>query len=575
VTQSLAPDPDRPARQLEAIMDIAWAISRNLEIDSLLPQIMERVTAIMRADRSTFFVVDRARGELWSKVLQGGRPHDIRLHIGDGLAGWAAQTGQIVNLRDAYDDPRFDRSWDERSGYRTRSLLCVPIVDRDQQILAVIQCLNKQGRSFDEEDEQLLSCIGGQCAVAIESALLYQRLLERNVALESAEAALRRANAELEMLYDIEQQIAEARQLGALIDDALDRVCSLLRVQAGAILLLNESGGQVHVRTAHAAATRFSLDQEQARPLMLHAKLPIRRVPDASGATADLLVPNSALSGVRETFSVPLSDGRSLIGVMQLVNRQGDDISEDALLRMLALFAGPVARGIVVRREREEGERAERLAVLGTSMGALLHDLRTPMTAVSGFVELMSIEAAPERRQEYVERIMRALGHMETMTRDVLDFAKGRREILVGKVYMHRFAAEVRELLERETESFGVKLEIDALYDGLARFDEGKLKRVIFNLARNACQAMGRGGTFRFKIAADERNLYFECADDGPGIPREMEGRLFESFTTHGKAEGTGLGLAMAKKIVDAHCGALVCRSSPGMGATFTITLPL
>ena len=73
--------------------------------------------------------------------------------LGEGLAGWVAQTGKVVYLRDAYDDPRFDRTWDERSGYRTRSLLCVPILDRDDQSLAVIQCLNKQGRSFDEEDE--------------------------------------------------------------------------------------------------------------------------------------------------------------------------------------------------------------------------------------------------------------------------------------------------------------------------------------------------------------------------------------------------------------------------------------
>lgn len=556
-------------------MDIAWAISRDLEIDRLLPKIMDRVTELMHADRSTFFVVDQTRGELWSKVLQGGQPQEIRLRLGEGLAGWAADAGHIVNLRDAYDDPRFDRSWDERSGYRTRSLLCVPIRDRDGHMLAVIQCLNKQGRSFDEEDEQLLACIGGQCAVAIESALLYQRLLERNAALESAESALRRANAELEMLYDIEQQIAEAHQLDTLVGDALDRVCALLGVQAGAVMLLTEGGAQVYLRPADGSARRFGLEPMRARSLMLHAKLPIRRVPDPSGAIADLLLPESAVPAVRESFSVPLGDGRSLIGLMQVVNRLDTQLSEDAMLRMLALFAGPVARGIVVRREREQGERAERLAVLGHSLSALLHDLRTPMTAVSGFVELMSMEPSEAQRLEYVERVQRALAHMEAMTRDVLDFAKGRREVLISKVYLHRFVAELRELLERETAAFGAQLVIDVQYEGAARFDEGKLKRVIFNLARNACQAMGRGGTFRLRIAADARNLIFECADDGPGIPREMEGRLFESFSTHGKAEGTGLGLAMAKKIVDAHCGSLACQSSPGQGATFTITLPL
>ena len=117
-------------------MDIAWAVSSTLNVDALLPRIIEKVTAIIKADRSTFFVVDRAKNVLWSKVVQGGVPSEIRLGIGEGIAGWVAQTGQSVNLLDAYADPRFNRSWDEQSGYRTRSLLCVPIYDRSMSVVA-------------------------------------------------------------------------------------------------------------------------------------------------------------------------------------------------------------------------------------------------------------------------------------------------------------------------------------------------------------------------------------------------------------------------------------------------------
>ena len=106
------------------------------------------------------------------------------------------------------------------------------------------------------------------------------------------------------------------------------------------------------------------------------------------------------------------------------------------------------------------------------------------------------------------------------------------------------------------------------------RVDESKIKRVLFNLARNACQAMGAGGTFIWNVTREQDTLIFECIDTGPGIPREMQGKLFESFATHGKLDGTGLGLAMAKKIVDAHCGAISCTSAPGQGATFRIQLP-
>jgi signal transduction histidine kinase len=241
---------------------------------------------------------------------------------------------------------------------------------------------------------------------------------------------------------------------------------------------------------------------------------------------------------------------------------------------MVSLLAIQIARGVVVRREQKAAERAERLALLGHSLGAILHDMRTPLTAVGGYAELMAAEDDAQVREEYVGRIGRAIGHMETMTQEALAFARGKREILAQKVYMDRFVESVREMLLPETERAGVQLVIEIGYEGAARFDENKIKRVLFNLARNACQAMGDGGTFTWRVKREQEQLVFECADTGSGIPKEMEGKLFESFSTHGKADGTGLGLAMAKKIVDAHCGTIACTSVPGAGATFTIRLP-
>jgi signal transduction histidine kinase len=574
VARSVPPDPARHEKQLHAVMEIAWTLRSTLQVDSLLPQIMDTVTALMRADRSTFFIVDQARGELWSKVLQlaGEQPREIRLRVGDGLAGWVAQTGQLVNLADAYEDSRFDRTWDIKSGYRTRSLLCMPIHDREQRVIAVIQCLNKvERRRFDNEDEELLRCIGAQCAVALESAFLYQALLDRNAALQEAQARLRRAHAELEMLYDLEQQMSESDDVPALIRGALDRVCSLLGMRVASLMLIGESTAPVYaiMRDGQPLAVPV-LDTREAKRLMQQARVPVHRV--VSGDNESLI---AGAERVREIFVAPLSDGRSHFGVLELADRV--DASEDDawLSRMVSLVASQLARGIVVRRDREEGERAERLSLLGHSVGAILHDLRTPMTAIGGFAELMATEQDETQRADFSGRIGRALEHMETMTQEVLAFARGRREILVQKVYMHQFIDAVREMLLPETQRFGVQLIVNAEYDGAARFDESKLKRVIFNLARNACQAMGAGGTFTWSVRRHGEDLVLECRDTGPGIPKEMEGRLFESFATHGKTDGTGLGLAMAKKIVEAHGGSIACASEPGHGASFRIALPI
>ena len=268
LTLSLPPDPARYEKQLHAIMEIAWAVSSTLHVDLLLPRIIQKVTEIIKAERATFFIVDRDKGELWSKFVQGGQRAEVRLKVGEGVAGWVAQTGKVLNLSDPYADPRFDRNWDERSGYRTRSLVCVPVYDREMSVVGAIQCLNKQGRRrFDEEDEELLRCVSGQCAIALENAFLYESLLSRNKALQSAEARLRRANAELEVLYDLERQISEAADLGVLLGDLVERICVLLKVEAGAILLAGETQAQLFAHGAGGKVTA-AIEADRARMLL-------------------------------------------------------------------------------------------------------------------------------------------------------------------------------------------------------------------------------------------------------------------------------------------------------------------
>jgi len=572
---SLPPDPARYEKQLEAVLDIAWAISSTMSVNSLLPLIMDLVTDIIDADRSTFFILDQEDGELWSKVLQGAEMREIRLKVGDGLSGWCAQHGEIINLKDAYDDPRFDRTWDEATGYRTKSLVCVPIPDRDGMVIAVIQCLNKKGRSFDEEDQALLSAIGRQCAVAIENSFLYEELLERNAALERAETGLRVAHSELEVLYALERLIADASDEASLSAAVLGGICEHMGVEAAALMLKTENGGEVFYRVAEGElAGRVGIDAETAERAMQEAAIPARQEPDLPGALVEAMQGAGATVVFRQSLTVALHDGREQIGTIQAVNRKRSGESEDLAARMLTQSGAQIARGVSVHRERAASERSERLGMLGHSTAAILHDLRTPMTAVGGYVELMSLEPSEEVRSGYVERINRAIDHMNTMTSEIMSFARGQRDVLVQKVYLDQFIEEVREMIEPETRAAGIGLEVDVQYTGKARFDAGKLKRVILNLARNACQAMEPGGHFTWRVSGQDDQVVFECIDDGPGIPEEIRGRLFESFASHGKKDGTGLGLAMAKKIVEAHDGSIECDSTPGQGATFRIRMP-
>jgi signal transduction histidine kinase len=134
----------------------------------------------------------------------------------------------------------------------------------------------------------------------------------------------------------------------------------------------------------------------------------------------------------------------------------------------------------------------------------------------------------------------------------------------------------VRKQLEGDLAKRGVELVVDVQERGTARFDEGKLLRVVHNLARNAAEAMGPGGgKLVIKVTRDkvDRALVVSFSDTGPGIPKDIEHRLFQSFVTSGKKGGTGLGLAIVKKIADEHGGTITVQSS-SRGATFKLRLP-
>lgn len=171
-----APAISKRELKLQSILDVAKAMTAERDLDQLLPLILTQAARVVEADRCSLFILDRDRGELWSKVAQGVGS-EIRVAIGTGIAGAVAQSGSVLNLADAYEDPRFNRSFDVSHNYRTTSLLCVPMRDANGDVTGVIQALNKRdGQIFNDDDAELLMALGGQAAVAIENALLHDEI---------------------------------------------------------------------------------------------------------------------------------------------------------------------------------------------------------------------------------------------------------------------------------------------------------------------------------------------------------------------------------------------------------------
>jgi signal transduction histidine kinase len=162
--------------RLTRLMKVGVAISAELDLDALLRIISETTSTLLQAERSTVFIADRERKELWSRVAEGLDRQEIRIPLDVGVAGMVAMTGVPVRIRDAYTDPRFNPEVDKHTGFQTRSILCAPMRNARGQVIGVFEVLNKQGGEFTALDEHLLTSLSSQAAVAVEKAQLYDEV---------------------------------------------------------------------------------------------------------------------------------------------------------------------------------------------------------------------------------------------------------------------------------------------------------------------------------------------------------------------------------------------------------------
>ncbi|MCC6549094.1 MAG: cyclic nucleotide-binding domain-containing protein [Ignavibacteriaceae bacterium] len=163
--------------QLRMIIEAAKTVNSNVKLDEALTTIVVTASNLTKADRGTLYIIDRETDELWSKVMKGGVIEEIRLKIGQGISGWVARSGEIVNLKNAYEDPRFDSSFDGITGYKTTSMLCYPIKDKHNNVIAVMQLLNSQQGNFTKLDEEMISALSSFIGITIQNAELIDGLV--------------------------------------------------------------------------------------------------------------------------------------------------------------------------------------------------------------------------------------------------------------------------------------------------------------------------------------------------------------------------------------------------------------
>ncbi len=163
------------AREKEMeFLDVVSDVTAEIELGALLQRVMVEVTRMLNADRATLFLNDTRSNELFSRVAMGEELGEIRLPNNVGIAGTVFQSKATVNIPHAYADLRFNPAFDKQSGYFTRSILCVPILNKEGECIGCTQVLNKVGGGFTEEDESRLKAFTQQVAIALENAKLFE-----------------------------------------------------------------------------------------------------------------------------------------------------------------------------------------------------------------------------------------------------------------------------------------------------------------------------------------------------------------------------------------------------------------
>ena len=250
----------------------------------------------------------------------------------------------------------------------------------------------------------------------------------------------------------------------------------------------------------------------------------------------------------------------------------------DELLEGILFIVAAIVLGLLVERQRQAQiarAGAERLAAVGKAVSEIAHDMKTPLVAIGGFSSQVArtLEAG-DPRQRKLEIVIRETQRLESMVREMLDFGKP-LELQSSRKNLNDIVLDSIETSQPLAGKSGVELEA-RLEPSLPEIglDAARMKQVLLNLIANAVQASPPGERVRITTAPGRNFLSIEVSDSGEGIKDEHLENIFRPFFTT-KKEGTGLGLPIVKKIVEAHGGKVSFRSNPSKGITFVISLPL
>jgi signal transduction histidine kinase len=573
------------AERLRGVLDIGRLANAETDLGGLIDLVTRQTCSLLEAERGSLYVLDREAGDLHTSMAMGLPGKAIRLKLHQGVAGLVAATGESIVVDNAYADPRFYRGVDEATGYRTRTILCVPIKSQRGDVLGVLELLNKRTGNFTPEDEATLLLLASQVGVALANARLYD--------------GLRTSVDRLSRLMKVGAAISSELDLDALLRTISQTTSHLLGAERSTVFLVDRARNELWSRVAE------GLDRQEIRiPLaagiagtVASSGAPIRISDAYTDPRFNPDVDKRTGYRTRNILCAPMRNARGqVIGVFQVLNKRGGDFSalDEQLLASLSSQAAVAVENAQlydeVQRAYTQLQTLDRMK--SDFLNSISHELRTPLAPILGYSDILlsgSMGPLPPNCVRAVQAISTSAKRLLSLVEGLLVFVR----LDEGEMALNREPVDLSPLVALVTEPFQAKAVerklslANEVAGGVppVMADRQELIMALTHLVDNATKFTLAGGrvTVRARpVAAEDGSMLVEIAvqDTGIGIPAELHAKIFERFYQVDSSPtrqfgGVGIGLAAVKQIVEAHGSRVLVESEPGKGSTFRFHLPV
>lgn len=528
------------SEKLALLLDANKALTSTLDLDRLLKVIMGQAKRVVNAEASSLMLLDEAKKELFFNVTVGGKGEKLRqmrLKLGQGIAGWVAKKGNPLMVTDASKDTRFFVKADEVTKFKTKSILCVPLKIKEK-IIGVMEAINEVGRGyFVEEDREIFEAFASQVAIAIENARLFQNL--------------RREKEKIEAVFS-------GMGDGAVVIDA----------KLNLVMLNSSAKNFLDIGSKDYLGKNIS---RIVRQFKVFSRWEPKKVAAPGSSLKEFLTKEDRVT----TFDLARSKPKTLV-LSGIATRIVDE--ENRVVGYVMIIRD------VTSERKEEYLKA-------SFISSISHKLKTPLTCINGYLPLLKEKERLSKLDKVGKDAVRIIDSQGRRLSRLIDELLGFSLLESESLGLVREKESLKSIVEMSLKKLaekirgkGAKIVVGDSVDKVSPIlvDKAKVQEVIQNLVENTIKFNDKKEK-KVEISArplkGEKFIRVEIKDNGPGIPSEEREKIFskfyqiEEFFT-GQVEGAGLGLAVVKQVVQAHGGKVGVESRVGRGSRFFFTLP-